>query len=423
MPVNHVATPQVSAISIPREPLGRLFIRFMKFGFLAWGGPVAQIAMIRQEIVEDEKWISPEQFNRVLAVYQVLPGPEAHELCVYFGMLSRGRVGGFLAGLGFMLPGFILMFLLSALYVSGLRAAGFNAFFLGVQPAVVALIVRAVHRIGQHAVTDRWLWTIALVAGIAQLVGTSFWATLPLAGLVYLFGSRRIYAAAATAGVLLLLGIVFLSGLEITSEGVRVSPSTGIEANRADTRAPGGNAAPETTLRLPLHRLFVSGLRAGLLTFGGAYTVLPFLQHDAVVVGRWMTNRQFLDGVALSGILPAPFIIFSTFVGYLGGGPIGSILLTFGIFLPAFSFTLVGHSLLERVIGNRLVHTFLDGVTAGVVGLIGATTVALFRVGVQDLPTFLIFGVALFALYRWKAKAAVAVVCLTAGIAGLVLLR
>lgn len=420
--MNHVARPQVSTISVPQESLGRLFVRFLKFGFLAWGGPVAQIAMIRQEIVEDEKWISREQFNRVLAVYQVLPGPEAHELCVYFGMLSRGRIGGFLAGLGFMLPGFVLMFLLSALFVSGLRSAVFNAFFLGIQPAVVALIVRAVHRIGQHAVTDRWLWAIAIVAGIAQFVGTSFWVTLPLSGLVYLFGSRKLYAAAATAGVLLLFSIVFLSGIQVTPAGVRVSPSTGIEANRADTRAPGGNAAPETTLRPPLYRLFVSGLRAGLLTFGGAYTVLPFLQHDAVVVGRWMTNRQFLDGVALSGILPAPFIIFSTFVGYLGGGPIGSILLTIGIFLPAFSFTLAGHSLLERVIGNRLIHTFLDGVTAGVVGLIGATTVALFRVGVRDLPTFLIFGVALFALYRWKAKG-VAIICLTAGIAGLVFLR
>jgi chromate transporter len=379
--------------------------------------------MIRQEIVEDEKWISREQFNRVLAVYQVLPGPEAHELCVHFGMLSGGRIGGFLAGLGFMLPGFVLMFLLSAAYASGLRSAVFNAFFLGIQPAVVALIVRAVHRIGQHAVTNRWLFAIATVAGIAHFVGTSFWVTLPLAGLVYLFSLRKSYAAAAMVGVLLLVGIVFLSGFEITPEGVQVSPLTGIEANRVGPPAPGEDATTETMSRPPLFRLFISGLRAGLLTFGGAYTVLPFLQHDAVAIGRWMTDRQFLDGVALSGILPAPFIIFSTFVGYLGGGPIGSLLLTIGIFLPAFSFTLVGHWLLERIIGNRMIHTFLEGVTAGVVGLIGATTITLFRVGVRDLATFLIFSVALFTLYRWKAKGAVAVVCLTAGIVGLVFLR
>src|ERR671910_1290722 len=96
---------------VPREALGKLFLRFLRFGSLAWGGPVAQIAMIRAELVDEERWVSREQFNRALAVYQVLPGPEAHELCVYYGMLARGRIGGILAGLGFMLPGFMLMFI------------------------------------------------------------------------------------------------------------------------------------------------------------------------------------------------------------------------------------------------------------------------------------------------------------------------
>src|SRR4026208_1952285 len=96
-------------INIPRQSYAGIFLRFLKFGLLAWGGPFAQIAMIRQELVEEEKWISPERFNRVLSIYQALPGPEAHELCVYFGMITGGRVGAFLAGLGFMLPGFILM--------------------------------------------------------------------------------------------------------------------------------------------------------------------------------------------------------------------------------------------------------------------------------------------------------------------------
>src|SRR5512141_1327351 len=103
----------VSSSNIPHESYLKLFSRFLKFGLLAWGGPVAQIAMIRQELVDDEKWISNERFNRVLAVYQVLPGPEAHELCVYFGMLSAGRFGSILAGLGFMLPGFLFMLALS----------------------------------------------------------------------------------------------------------------------------------------------------------------------------------------------------------------------------------------------------------------------------------------------------------------------
>src|SRR5215210_4710117 len=139
----------------PSDSRSRLFLRFLRFGCLAWGGPVAQIDMIRQEIVEEERWVSRDQFKRILAIYQVLPGPEAHELCVHFGMMARGRIGGILAGLGFMLPGFILMFLLSWAYLSfKLEDTLFQAVFRGVQPAVIALIFRAAHRIGGHTVTD-----------------------------------------------------------------------------------------------------------------------------------------------------------------------------------------------------------------------------------------------------------------------------
>src|SRR5215212_708120 len=154
-------------INIPHQSHPNIFLRFLRFGFLAWGGPVAQIAMIRQELVEDEKWISPEKFNRVLSVYQVLPGPEAHELCVYFGMSALGQIGAFLAGLGFMLPGFMLMLLLSWFYVSyGISSPIFQSVFMGMQPAVAALIVRAVQRIGSHALhANAWLWGIAFLTG------------------------------------------------------------------------------------------------------------------------------------------------------------------------------------------------------------------------------------------------------------------
>ncbi|PLS78624.1 MAG: chromate transporter, partial [Chloroflexi bacterium] len=167
--------------------------------------------------------------------------------------------------------------------------------------------------------------------------------------------------------------------------------------------------------------LLLSGLRSGLLTFGGAYTVIPFLQQDAVVRGGWMTNGQFLDGIALSGILPAPLIIFSTFVGYFGGGPLGALAMTFGIFLPAFSFTLVAHDYLERLIENKAVNSFLDGVTAGVVGIIAATTLVLFRQGITSIPAAIVFVLALVAVYWWKARWAVAGIVLGAGLLGLLL--
>lgn len=188
---------------MPPEPLPRLFWRYLRFGLLAWGGPVAQINMIRQELVEERRWVTPEHFHRVLALYQVLPGPEAHEMCVCFGMLSRGRLGGLLAGLGFMLPGFVLMLALSTLYTSGVELEVFRKFFVGVQPAVVALVVRAVYRIGQHALRDAWLWGLAVASGLGQVAGTSFWLTLPLSGLAYFFvhrGRGRL-AAAVAAGL------------------------------------------------------------------------------------------------------------------------------------------------------------------------------------------------------------------------------
>lgn len=389
----------------PQEAYGKLFLRFLRFGALAWGGPVAQIAMIRQELVEEERWISRDRFNRVLAVYQVLPGPEAHELCVHFGMLSRGRLGAILAGLGFMLPGFVLMFLLSWLYVTyGVNSPAFAAVFLGAQPAVAALIVRAIHRIGGHALhDDRWLWGIALVAGLAQLLAVNFLLTLLTAGAVYALLKRQHRVLAGALGVLFVLGVAFFVVPSVTAGLPTVAAATVVVA------------APSNLT------LFISGLRSGLLTFGGAYTVIPFLQQDAVEVGRWMTHAQFLDGLALSGLLPAPLIIFATFVGYLGGGPLGALLLTVGIFLPAFAFTLIGHKQMERIVENRATHAFLDGVTAGVVGLISATALEILNVTLQGLVAWVIFTLALLLLFRWKAKLAIAVIVLGAGLLGLLL--
>jgi chromate transporter len=383
-------------------------LRFLRFGLLAWGGPVAQIAMIRQELVEEEHWIPPERFNRVLSVYQVLPGPEAHELCVYFGMLARGRLGGFLAGLGFMLPGFILMLALSWFYVRyGIGSPLFAAVFAGFQPAVAALIFRAVHRIGQHALTDRWLWGIAIASGAAQLLGVHFLITLLGAGAFYVLAGRRKVLAGLALALLLVLGAWAFS-------------SFGLAGPQPGTLANAGSPAPNPP---GIPALFIYGLRSGLLTFGGAYTVIPFLQHDAVVTGGFMTNEQFLDGLALSGILPAPLIIFSTFVGYLGGGGLGALALTAGVFLPAFSFTLIGHETLEKLVATPSLHRFLDGVTAGVVGLISATALGLARVALTGPVAWGIFVLALLALFRWKAKETVLIVVLGAGLLGLLLLR
>ena len=322
-----------NGINAPAEDYLRLFLRFLRFGLLAWGGPIAQIAMIRQELVQEEKWITNERFNRVLGVYQALPGPEAHEFCVYFGMISRGRFGGFLAGLGFMLPGFILMFILSWFYLAyGMSIPHFNSIFLGLQAAVGALIIRAIHRIGSHTLTDIHLWIIGGWPWSPRLLGTPFVLTLVVLGAVYLLIKEKRP----------------IPGLS----GQRAFPHRGgscmeISWGRAPSR-PWRLRMNPPSKQVSLPDIFVSGLRCGLLTFGGAYTVIAFLQHDAVEVQAWMTNAQFLDGLALSGTLPAPLIIFATFVGFVAGGSLGAIIMTVAIFLPAFAFTLIGHNYLEK---------------------------------------------------------------------------
>ena len=375
-----------------RETALAIFARFLRFGLLAWGGPVAQIAMIKRELVEEQKWISPARFNRLLAVYQVLPGPEAHELCVHLGMMKGGRLGGVLAGLGFMLPGLLLVLALAWLYQQlDLQQPSLKAAFLGVQIGVIALIVRAVHRIGEHSLTDRWLWAIAAVSATAAAVGVSFWITLPAAGLIYAaFAARRYVVGALIAAAA--VGLGWWTMFEPALVGSKVAAGT------TQLVAPGSVSALA---------LFLSGLKAGLLTFGGAYTAIPFVRGDAVGRG-WISEAQFLDSLALSGIIPAPLIIFATFVGFIAGGLAGALAITAGIFLPAFAFALLFYDRLERVIEDQRLHRFLEGVTAGVVGLIAVTAVNLAWNVAQALPAPLagaaIFAVSLALLYAWKFK-------------------
>jgi chromate transporter len=389
----------------PPLTTAQIFWRFLRFGSLAWGGPVAQIAMVRRALVDDEQWVASGRFNRLLAIYQVLPGPEAHELCVHLGMVAGGRRGGLAAGLGFMLPGFVLMFALSWLYFRlDLSQSALGAMFLGVQIGVIALIVRAVHRIGGHVLTDRWLWAVAIVAAVAAYVGISFWIVLPAAGLAYLLLTQRNYwlagGAAAAAAALALVTL---------------------QAHAGDAGGQMAAAPPIPAGAVPAALLFLSGLKAGLLTFGGAYTVIPFVRDDAVGRG-WMTDAQFLDGVALSGILPAPLIIFSTFVGYYAGGPVGALAMTAGIFLPAFAFSLLFYDRLEQVVENERLRSLFEGVAAGVVGFIVATTVQLAaalagRVPSLPLALLMLAGV-LALLYLWRSKLNLAAAIILSGIVG-----
>lgn len=379
-----------------------IFLRFLRFGCLAWGGPVAQIAMIRRELVDEAKWIDGPGFNRLLAAYQVLPGPEAHELCVHFGTSRGGRIGGVLAGLGFMLPGFLLVLLLSALYARiAIDRPPLSAIFLGMQIGVLAIIARAVLRIGGDILSDRWTWAIAVLTFAATMAGLSFWVLLPAAGAAYALARRG--SVIAAAGILL---ASLALGYALMSPQLPLAP-TGKEASDASLAA-----------------LLWTGLKAGLLTFGGAYTAIPFVRDDAVGRG-WLSDSQFLDGLALSGIVPAPLIIFATFVGFQVAGLAGAVAITAGIFLPAFLFGTLFHSSIERLTGNTRLHDFLEGVAAGVVGIIAATAldiaITLWPTIPAPVPAVAIFAAGLAIAYFWKSKLAVLAVIAVSAISGLIL--
>ena len=371
-----------------RDPLRSLFLRFLKFGSLAWGGPAAQIAMISRECVDEERWVSHETFTKTLAVYQVLPGPEAHELCVYFGRLRGGKRGALLAGLGFMLPGLVLMLGLSALYVETDLSTRLDELFYGFRAAVGALVAIAVVRLGRRFITDVPLALLAVASAALTLTGAVGFALL-------LVGAGVAYA-------------LIKSAVPSFREAAVVNPLTL------------GLATATITLSLTA-TIFAEGLKAGLLTFGGAYTVIPFLNESAVDVHGWLSQDQFLDGLALGGVLPAPLIIFSTFVGYIAGGFWGAVAMTVGIFLPAFVFPIYLHGALVAVAENPRIRPFLLGVAAAVVGLMAAIAVDLLGQAVVDLPSAVLAVAAFAVLYRFHGKLTVLYVVLGCGAIGAML--
>ena len=393
-------TDQASAFSPPPMSLIALFAKFLRFGALAFGGPVTQIAMLRQALVEKEHWIDPARFNRLLAVMQILPGPEAHELCVHFGMIARGRIGGLLAGLGFMLPGLLLMMLAGWLYVSVISGSpGFGPMLLGIQIVVLAVILRAVIRIGQHVLEDRTLIMIAVGALIATMVGVPFWIPLVAGGLIYAMLDRPLYLVIvlASAGTLAIVLRIILAG---------AAPS--VAANE-----------PATVMAL-----FVAGLKGGLLTFGGAYTAIPYVRADTVNRG-WISDATFLDGIAIAGILPAPLVIFATFVGYVVGGPGGALAITAGMFLPAFAFSMIFFERLEAVVADPRLHRLLTGIAAAVVGIIAGTLIDIAQTTAgrvsQPIVALILLGAAFIAAWRLKGAWMTPVIIAFGGIAGWVL--
>lgn len=331
----------------------KLGIRFLRYGLLAWGGPIAQLALIEREMVYKQKLLSVGYFNRLIAMYQAFPGPETHEICVHLGTQAQGPLGGLIAGLGFMMPGFILMMFFSWIYVLYGMTALATTVLLGIKPAVVAWIIKGGIQLGKGILVNPALWIIAIMAFFAELFTIHFLLIFSLAGILYLvcttyatFIYKHRFAIVALCGSITLFFVYVMFGMH-TAEAPQSSEGSALAT-------------------------FLFGLKCGSLSFGSVYTVLSMVKTQAIAKAHWLTQSQFIDGLALAGSLPAPFIIVTTFVGYMAYGFWGGILATVGTFLIPFLIPMFGSTLLNRVAANRTVRTFLDGVTAAVAGLIAA---------------------------------------------------
>lgn len=351
-----------------------LFLYFLMLGFINIGGPVAQISMMFNHMVERRHWLSNDRFVKIMAFCHMLPGPEALQLAIYVGNLKRGFFAGIVAGLTFIIPGAVVMITLSWLYVTYGNLPQVNDVLYVLKPAVLGIIAAGIIKLGRAAIRN---FVLAALLGGA-FVGMRFW------GINFLL-------------ILLAAGVVNL----LIFDGwprLRKSPAT-------MPMIIGGLAALNLTSSRGLQIAWLL-LKTGLFSFGGAYASLIFVQRGAVDQYHWLTSGQLLDGVALSVATPGPFMLFATFVGYIAGGIPGAVIATFFVFLPSFVFVLAGAHYVEQVRNNSAVQSFLAGVSAAVVGVILVVSLDLAPEALVGLPSIIIAAIAFLIITLLKVDVA-----------------
>jgi len=361
-----------------------VFLYFLFLGFVNVGGPVAQITMMYNHMVERRKWLTEDRFVKIMAFCHMLPGPEALQLAIYVGYLKRRLWGGILAGLTFIIPGALVMIVLSWLYVKYGKLPQVNNALYVLKPAVLGIIGAGVIKLGRASIRNLFLALLLIGSFVGmRFVGINFLLILIMAGLLNLLFKEGLPRLRNTA-----------PSLKVMIAGV--------------------------VLLLPLidSRLFqISWLffKTGFLSFGGAYASLIFVQQGAVAQHQWLTDGQLLDGVALSVATPGPFMLFTTFAGYLAGGVVGAILATFFVFLPSFVFVLGGAHYVEKVQHHKGIQAFLAGVSAAVVGVIAVVSLALIPEAIVGWPSVVIFLAAFLAIVLLKRDVALVAICAMAG--------
>lgn len=358
-----------------RVPIRALVGYFLRLGTLGFGGPVALCGLMEKELVQDRRWLSKEEMRDAIAVSQSLPGPLAIQVGIFASYLRGGFWGAWAGGWAFILPNFIIVAALAALYVHFGGLAWMTALFYGVSPAVIALILYSCWRLAKLGMEDRLQWLLAAGCFVVTVVLQAEVALLFIgAGLV---------------------GIAYYGTLfrrhRPPAESVMALAPLGFGASKAATPA-------------LLGKLLAFFLKAGALTFGSGLVIVPFLEKGLVQQTGWLDGREFLVAVAVGMISPGPVVITATFVGYLVGGFWGALVSTVGIFLPSFLLVLIVAPILVRHRANPNVRGFVKGAYAAAIGTILGASVLLGKIAIGDWLTMLIAIASVGALFRWKVS-------------------
>jgi chromate transporter len=364
---------------------------WLKLGFISFGGPAGQIAILHQELVDRRRWISEGRFLHALNYCMLLPGPEAQQLATYLGWLMHRTFGGLIAGVLFVLPGFVCLIVLSWLYVRFGHVVWIAGLFRGIKPAVTAIVVQAVVRIGSRTLKNPTLWAIAAAAFLGIFVwNLPFPLIVAAAALCGAIGARVLPRHFTLGGGQGRKGRVAPPAL--LDDDTPIPSHARFSASRLAVIAITGFAlwaAPLGLLAAAFgwqHGFTQMGwffTKAALLTFGGAYAVLPYVYQGAVTHYGWLQPAQMIDGLALGETTPGPLIMVVSFVGFVGGyqlapfgadaslaaGLLGATLVTWFTFLPSFLFVLAGGPLVESTRGVLQVSAPLNGITAAIVGV------------------------------------------------------
>jgi chromate transporter len=375
---------------------------FLRLGTLGFGGPIALAGYMQRDLVERRRWISKEDYVQGLALAQLAPGPLAAQLAMYLGWVKARARGATLVSAAFILPSFVMVLVISALYVRYGGLPWMQSVFYGVGAAVIAIIARSALKLVRLTLArDRLLWAVFVVSAV-----TTAWTESEI---VWLFLASRVVVLLVRApprlgapAVVTFVGPGVLSALLAVGK-----PSAAVLT------------APSWPL---LGQVAVYFAEAGAFVFGSGLAIVPFLHGGVVNQHHWLTERQFLDAVAVAMITPGPVVITVAFIGYLVAGLLGAVAASIGVFLPCYLFVIIPAPYFRRFSGNRRVKAFVDGVTAAATGAIAGAAFVLGRRALVDVPTVLIALATWFVFSRFK-KLPEPVVILLAGVVGLVVHR